>query len=59
MSLFLNPVGPYAKPFEHCGFRLAGDELPMMVLTIGSKELDEVLSEPANWYLTPGDQDAT
>ena len=59
ISLFLNPIGPYAAVIESCGFLRAGDDLPMMVLTIGSKELDDVFSEPENWFVMPGDQDTT
>jgi GNAT superfamily N-acetyltransferase len=57
ISLRLNPIGAYATVFQRNGFVRANADLPMMVLTIGSKDLDDVFSNPENWFLMPGDQD--
>ncbi|MBT8079761.1 MAG: GNAT family N-acetyltransferase [Gammaproteobacteria bacterium] len=59
ISLFLNPIGPYAKSFEAEGFMRAGEELPIMALTTGCPEQDEIFNKAENWYLTPGDEDST
>lgn len=59
LFLYLNPAGPYVAGFERCGFLRAGRELPMMILTNGSPDKDEIFNDKERWYLMPGDDDST